>query len=170
MAGVGLRDMATCCGEAVSLNLGCADDHRAGFVNVDCSPPADVIADLREAWPWPDSSADFVLAQDIFEHLPDKRFTMNELYRVLKPGGKAQVIVPHAAEGSGGFQDPTHCSWWTANDFEYYEKGNFARERFRANTSYGVRADFRILSLRKTTYQGRWDPVVKIEVMLEALK
>lgn len=152
----------------MKLNLGCADRRLDGFLNVDICPPADQLVDLAENWPWPESSADEVFAADIFEHLPDKRHTMNELWRVLKPGGLAKIEVPSAAHGAGAFCDPTHVSFWTASDFEYYEKGNYARERFRA--SYGIKADFRIVSLAQLPWQGTYDEVWKVVVILEALK
>ncbi len=150
------------------LNLGCSDRHLAGYVNVDISPPADKLVDLGEDWPWPDGSIEEVFAADIFEHLPDKRHTMNELWRVLKPGGLARIEIPTAAKGAGAFCDPTHVAYWTASDFEYYEKGNFARERFRA--SYGIRADFRIVSLSQHPYKTPYDEVWKVSVILEAIK
>lgn len=152
------------------LNLGAADRPIAGFLSVDIVPPADVVADLTRPWPWEESSVDEVRAHDVFEHMPDKRHSMNELWRVLKPGGKATIEVPSAAKGAGAFQDPTHVSYWTANDFEYYQKGNYARERFRGSDYYGVRCDFKIVSLEQTRYQGKWDEVWKISVELEALK
>lgn len=154
----------------MKLNLGSSDRFLEGFISVDIDPIADVVADLSQPWPWADSSVDEVKAFDIFEHLPDKRHTMNELWRVLKPGGKAEIDVPSAARGAGAFQDPTHCSYWTANDFEYYEKGNFARERFRESEYYGVKADFRIIRLTQNMYKGKWDEVWKIRVVLEAVK
>lgn len=133
-------------------------------------PGVDWVADLCQSWPWPDSSVDEIEAFDVFEHLPDKRHTINSLYRVLKPGGRAKIEVPSASRGAGGFQDPTHISYWTANDFEYYEKGNYARERFRNSPYYGINADFRIVSLAQEKYMGKWDEVWKIKVVLEALK
>lgn len=154
----------------MKLNLGAGDRPFPGFLSVDCVPPADVVADLTRAWPWGDSSVDEVRAHDVFEHMPDKRHSMNELWRVLKPGGRATIEVPSAARGAGAFQDPTHCSFWTANDFEYYEKGNYARERFRGSGYYGVRCDFRIVSMNQTSYPGKWDEVWKISVVLEAIK
>ena len=151
------------------LNLGCADDIRAGYVNVDFYPPADELVDLSVApWPWGDSSAEEVVARDILEHLPDKRQTMNELWRVLQDGGRAVIELPCAAHGAGAFQDPTHRSFWTANDFEYYEKGNFARERFRG--TYGIAADFRVIGMTHRRYDGKWDEVWKITAILEAIK
>jgi predicted SAM-dependent methyltransferase len=152
----------------MKLNLGCSDRHQPGCINVDIVPPCDQIADLSAAWPWETSSIDFVYAHDIFEHLPSKIHTMNELWRVLKAGGRAEIIVPSACRGAGAFQDPTHSSLWVANDFEYYEIGNFARERFRGKN--GITADFRILSLTQEKYQGKWDEVWKITILLEAVK
>jgi SAM-dependent methyltransferase len=131
------------------LNLGCCDTKFHGFLGVDVCGPADIIADLRESWPWPDSSVEEVIARDVFEHLPDKRHTMNELWRVLKPGGKATLQIPHATLGDGGHCDPTHVSYWTTSDFEYYTPGIAERERFRNSAYYGVKADFRVTNLTK---------------------
>lgn len=152
------------------LNLGAADRKIDGFLSVDICPPADVVTDLAEPWPWEDSSVEEVMAFDVVEHLPNKRHTINELWRILRPGGKATIEVPSAAHGAGAFQDPTHVSYWTANDFEYYEKGNYARERFRGSEYYGVKADFRIVELTQSVYKGKWDEVVKVKVVLEAVK
>lgn len=154
----------------MKLNLGACDRAFPGFLSVDIVPPADVIADLTLAWPWPDSSVDEVRAHDVVEHLPNKRHTMNELWRVLKPGGRATIEVPHATKGDGGHCDPTHVSYWTSGDFEYYEKGNFARERFRGSGYYGVRADFRIVSMDQRRYETRYGEVYKITAVLEAVK
>ena len=116
----------------MKLNLGCCDDIRAGWLNVDIVPPADQIVDLTVApWPWPDNSIDEICARDVIEHLPNKRQTMNEMWRVLKPGGVVRIQVPHATDGDGGHCDPTHVSYWTPSDFEYYHPGIAERERFR---------------------------------------
>jgi ubiquinone/menaquinone biosynthesis C-methylase UbiE len=150
------------------LNLGACDRKVPGFLSVDIVPPADFVADLSKPWPWPDSSVDEVAAFDIIEHLPDKRHTMNELWRVLKNGARASIGVP-TVRGVGSVCDPTHVSYWSAGDFEYYEKGNFARERFRSY--YGIVADFRIVSLSQDMYKNRFDEEVwKASVVLEAVK
>jgi len=131
------------------LNLGCSDDIRDEFINVDKSypgeigdePPNFLRWDLSKPWPWANDSIDYVLARDIIEHLPDKIHTMNEIYRVLKPGGIADVEVP-TTDGPGAFQDPTHISYWNRNSFKYFEHGNVYRDRFA--DSYGTNAAFRI--------------------------
>ena len=154
----------------LKLNLGASDRAFPGFLSVDIVPPADVIADLSQAWPWPDSTVDEILAFDVFEHISSKRHSMNELWRVLRPGGKATIEVP-TIRGAGACCDPTHVSFWSAGDFEYYEKGNFARERFRASAYYGVKADFRIVSMTPSVYPNRFgEEVWKVKAVLEALK
>lgn len=150
------------------LNLGCADTILPGFDNVDIGPPADTIADLSLPWPWETSSVEYVMAHDIIEHLPNKIHTMNEMYRVLIPNGQVDIIVP-TIRGVGSVCDPTHKSYWSAGDFEYYEKGNFARERFR--NSYGIAADFRIVSHEHSRYQNKFgEEVWKFGIILEAVK
>lgn len=160
------------------LNLGCADRHMPPpWINVDIVPPCDREVDLSKVWPWPDSSVDEVVAWDVVEHLPDKRQTMNELWRVLKPGGTANIQVPHATDGDGGHCDPTHCSYWTASDFEYYAPGVPERERFRNSAYYAVKADFRVANLdgnghiRTKRYARLFGGhVVEMQVVLECVK
>ncbi len=120
---------------------------------------------------------DEVLAYSVFEHLPDKRHTMNELWRILKPGGIARLQLPLASEGDGGHCDPTHVSYWTQSDFEYYLPGCPERERFRDSSYYAIRADFRITNLDANghiavkRYQRRLGgTVAEIEPILECVK
>lgn len=152
-------------GTRMKLNLGCCDAPVPGFVNVDlvAGTGVDQVADLRKPWPWPDGSIDAVRAWDIIEHLPDKILTMNEMYRVLAPGGSAEICVP-TTEGPGAFQDPTHVSFWNRRSFLYYEAGNPYRERFATN--YGIRAKFRVIS--ESSMQTQDGP--KLTIVLAAVK
>ena len=146
------------------LNLGCCDAPLQGYVNVDLVPaPGVLAADLRQPWPWPDSSVDQVRAWDVIEHLPDKIFTMNELWRVLRPGGVADIAVP-TTDGTGAWQDPTHVSFWNRRSFLYYEAQNPYRERFAA--SYGITAKFRtVLESLEQTVDGP-----RLHIQLRAVK
>jgi hypothetical protein len=146
------------------LNLGCCDNLLPGFINVDMFPYAGVqTADLRQAWPWADSSAEYIRAWDIIEHLPDKIFTMNQIWRVLQAAGRVEISVP-TTDGTGAWQDPTHISYWNRRSFAYYEAGNPYRERFAQ--SYGIHAKFRILQER--TDQTLDGP--RLTILLEAVK
>jgi hypothetical protein len=146
------------------LNLGCRDARLPDHVNVDGVPgPGVEVVDLREPWPWADSSVDAVRAADIVEHLPDKIRTMNELWRVLKPGGTAEITVP-TTDGSGAFQDPTHVSFWNRRSFLYYEDGSPYHEQ-RAGP-YGITARFRVV--REHTERTADGP--RLTIVLEAVK
>lgn len=107
----------------IKLNLGGDNKRYKGFLNVDINsgPNVNEVANLNYKWPWKTGSIDVIRAYNIFEHLPDKVHTMNELWRVLKHGGIAYIRVP-STEGRGAFQDPTHVSFWNLNSFLYYGK------------------------------------------------
>lgn len=148
------------------LNLGCSDHHPKGFVNVDICPPADVIADLSQRWPWEDSTVTEIQAWDIFEHLPSKQHTMNEAFRVLVPGGLLRMVVP-TTDGRGAFQDPTHVSFWTPNDLWYWCEDYPEWKRFHKVASYGIRARYAVVSAKHEEFPGK---VWKLDATLRAVK
>ena len=135
----------------MKLNLGCSDDLKPGWVNVDIDERPDaanyVRADLNKPWPWPDSSIDAIYAHDVFEHIhgswdaihvntghwvhhrpSPKIWCMNEAWRVLKPGGVLDIAVPcvHLTDRTqlnpAAFSDPTHVSYWTWDDQFYFSE------------------------------------------------
>ncbi len=156
-------------GEAgTKLNLGAADRQFPGFLSVDIVPPADFVCDLEQCWPWDDSSVDEIRAHDIIEHLENRIHTMNEMYRVLKPGARAIIEVPNAAKGEGFFQDPTHKSAWVMNSWQYFEDGTFAHSRLAK--AYGITARFKIVELSQREYPDVHEVVWKITAVLQAVK
>jgi hypothetical protein len=166
------------------LNLGCSDDHRAGYLNVDVVYPADLIVDLCKRWPWPDSYFNEILAYDVAEHIDNDDFRgqkgiiwfMNEAHRVLAPGGKLDLKVP-SLPGEAPFVDPTHVSVWTSSTRYYFDErwNNDKGERGRLGPAYGITALFRTLDGRSGP---DWMPIrysddpnrYKIMVTLEAVK
>jgi SAM-dependent methyltransferase len=58
--------------------------------------PASIIAASGDAtrMPFPDDSFDLVIAAEVLEHIPADQRAMNEISRVLRPGGIAAVTVP----------------------------------------------------------------------------
>lgn len=57
-------------------------------------PEVDVVVEPGKSWPIEDSSIDCVLLTQVLEHVTDKDFLLNEINRVLKPGGTIVVTVP----------------------------------------------------------------------------
>lgn len=146
----------------MKLNLGCSSNLRAGFVNVDIVEPCDQKADLCERWPWEDSSVDYVLAIDIIEHLPDKIHTINELWRVLKPGGIAEIEVP-TTNGECAFADPTHVSYWNRTSFFFYERQHPYRIQYAF--AYGIRASFEVVEEYTRTMRDGPKLLIKLKVV-----
>lgn len=90
------------------LNLGCGRFKKDGYVNLDCcahlSP--DVLHDLNKfPYPFADNSFELIEADHVLEHLSDPFAAMHEIHRILQPGGKAVIRVPHF---SRGFMHPAH--------------------------------------------------------------
>jgi SAM-dependent methyltransferase len=75
--------------------------------------------DLNERWPLLDNSVGVLRAADVIEHLRDPIHTMNEAFRVLRPGGFFLTGTP-STNGKGAFCDPTHVSFWNDLSFRYY--------------------------------------------------
>lgn len=146
--------------QPVKLNLGCSSAHHPGFVNVDLVPPADVIANLTHDWPWESDSIDGILAIDIIEHLPNKIHTLNEMWRVLKPGAVAEIEVPDTS-GACAFADPTHVSFWNRQAFCYFEDGHAYRAQYE--TAYGIKARFRVVQEYIRTMRDGPKLLIKLE-------
>tara|TARA_Y200000002_G_scaffold320272_1_gene280008 strand:- start:652 stop:1434 length:783 start_codon:yes stop_codon:yes gene_type:complete len=68
------------------------------------SPLADVKADICDL-PFADASFDWILCNHVLEHIPNDTKAMQELYRVLKPGGIALLQVPLQSNRAETFED-----------------------------------------------------------------
>lgn len=68
------------------------------------SPLADVKADICNL-PFEDSTYDFILCNHVLEHIPDDTKAMQEIFRVLKPGGTAILQIPQDLSREKTFQD-----------------------------------------------------------------
>lgn len=70
------------------------------------SPLADVKADICNL-PFEDDSFDVILCNHVLEHIPDDTKAMQELYRVLKPGGFGVFQIPQDLNRETTFEDNT---------------------------------------------------------------
>lgn len=68
------------------------------------SPLADVKADICNL-PFKDNEYDFILCNHVLEHIPNDTKAMEELFRVLKPGGTAILQIPQELSRAETFQD-----------------------------------------------------------------
>lgn len=104
--------------------------------------------------PFSDSSFDYVTAYDFLEHIPrllyykKKRVQpfielMNEVWRVLKPGGILKAHTP-AYPKSEAFVDPTHVNFISENTVNYFCGGEYTN----LSKSYGFEGMFEKISVR----------------------
>jgi hypothetical protein len=154
----------------LKLDLGAGKNGKEGFTKVDrrAFPGIDVVTDLLEKWPWEDSSVDEAHMSHTLEHFGSRHrvWVMNELYRVLKPGAKCQIITPHWCS-SRAYGDFTH-QWPPVGEmFYYYLSKTWRKENapdndkewnpegydcdFEATWGYGMRQD---LMVRNQEYQN----------------
>lgn len=68
------------------------------------SPLADVQADICDL-PFSDDTFDLIICNHVLEHIPNDTRAMKELYRILKPGGKAILQVPYDKNKEKTFED-----------------------------------------------------------------
>jgi SAM-dependent methyltransferase len=138
--------------ETVSLDLGSGPNPK-NFFECDIVYGLDIQPDLGDKVKYADLSTDLipfnseffncVTAHDFLEHIPriiyapQRRFPfvelMNEVFRVLKRGGKFLSVTP-AYPHAEAFSDPTHVNIITEQTFSNY----FDEKHFRART-YGFR-------------------------------
>ena len=99
------------------LNLGCGNKLQEGAINHDLHkhrPEVDVTCDLNKTpWPWKDNEFDEISSVSVFEHLEiDLITTLNECWRILKPGGKLSLKFPLYTSPTIR-DDPTHRWHWS---------------------------------------------------------
>ena len=108
------------------LHLGCGTQAREGCLNVDCAqlPGVDAVWDLN-TYPWPFATGAWqhVIAYHVIEHLDDIVAAVRELHRILAPGGRAEVRVPHMA-GWGAWNNPTHRHFLTRRSLECFKRSH----------------------------------------------
>lgn len=134
---------------------------RAGekVLTLDCRPETrpTVLHDLTEfPYPFEDSSFDLVNASHILEHLPDVVGFMNEVYRILRPGGRLTVRVPHYS-GRSAWCDPTHLRAFATCWARYFCAG--------AHDRYGD-CEFRVISETLTWTRERFHKGFLVDFVL----
>jgi len=123
----------------VKLELGAGAALWPGFTNLD---PVHGEGEFRRRaqdgpFPLPDNSVEEARCSHLMEHIPagqDRINVMNEMWRVLVPGGRFEIIVPlMIADRWEPIADPTHVSFWCHESFWYFTG------QYRANAEYGIK-------------------------------
>ena len=101
----------------MKLNLGCGDDIKEGYINVDFRKTSAVVLECdlsKRPWPFDDESADEILMLDFLEHFGWNHTDdiLTEAWRILKPGASLVIQVPDFEQLSNAvnMNGDYHCS------------------------------------------------------------
>jgi SAM-dependent methyltransferase len=100
------------CGECKQIPRSCGIDRQS-------YPGVDVVTDLEASLPIDDDTFDHIFAIHVLEHIRDLISLMNELHRVLRPGGVLHVLTPYWHH-INAIADPTHVRFMDIQSFKYF--------------------------------------------------
>jgi len=154
-----------------NLDVGCGnhipentkEDKWIG-IDVSSKDPRCIIRDLKRGLPFDDNSFDMVKADNVLEHIDqaDYIFVWNEVYRVLKPGGIFDIVVPRW-KTPASIQDPTHVRFFCPESFQYFCDDGSGKTAFDGlSDGYGVKTLFKMIdnTFNKTVICGQQEDVV----------
>lgn len=111
------------------LNVGCGPDIKKGWTNLDYNGNygPDVVHDL-DSFPYPfeNDCFDVIYCSHVLEHVADLFRTLDELFRILRPGGVLHIRVPHFSNGNG-YNDLTHRRFFGWFTFQQMVRGYYNR-------------------------------------------
>lgn len=129
------------------LDIGCGTRKLHGSVGLDLLPlpGVDIVHNLDHMpWPLPDKQFRWVRAMDVLEHVDDFIGCIQQLYRVLKPGGRLTIKMPFAGSVHQ-HTDPTHRRGATSRTLDYFIPGtglskySYTKPMFRLDAFQYVR-------------------------------
>jgi len=101
------------------LNFGCGDKIKKGWINVDLSKKKGVDKSFDfEKFPYPfkDNTFDYILADNVIEHLKELRNVFNELWRISKKDAIIDIIVPYYNHVCA-YNEPDHEHFFNERTF-----------------------------------------------------
>ncbi len=91
--------------------------------------------------PFADASIDKIICSEVLEHIPDYPAVLDEIARVLKPGGLLAVTVPRAW--------PEKICWWLSDEYHQVEGGHI-------RIFHGKKLRDEIIQLGFSFYRRHW--------------
>jgi SAM-dependent methyltransferase len=124
--------------QVTSLDLGCGNRKRPGYIGIDINPRtgADVVHDLNVfPYPFAGDTFDEIIADNVIEHLAEPVRVMEELHRISKADGRLIVKVPYF-RSMWAFIDPTHRHFFTVDSFSYYDPRHENNRLYNYSTAF----------------------------------
>lgn len=105
----------------MKLNLGCGNDIKEGYLNMDIQARDGVeYIDLEKRLPFKDNEIDEILLLSVFEHVNNRKQLLKEIERILTSTGKVIIRVPFINTYEVG-GDITHKLGFTLDAFRRLE-------------------------------------------------
>lgn len=142
--------------EAIKINLGSGEVSIEGFVNADCyGNNYKIYCDLNvKPYPFKDNSVDFILCNHVLEHVREQELFWSEIYRILKPGAKIMIAVPHK-DSNGAYCTFGHRAFFHENCIDSITSDN--------NSDSSVNNTFNLIT--KLVSRGRFMKWQKREIL-----
>jgi len=121
------------------LNLGCGPHPLEGYVNVDIQKGKGIDKSFNletPPYPFKANEFDYILANQVLEHVGNLREVFNEFHRICKNNAIIQIMSPYVGSKSCYF-DLGHKSFFNDRSFtsicgkSSYELKNNKKERFK---------------------------------------
>jgi hypothetical protein len=141
-------------GVPLRLDLGCGPRPRPGFFGVDRAalPGVDIVADLNEPLAdLPSNCVAEVFTRHTLEHVERLLELIAEIHRVVQPGGRVEVVVPHFSNPYT-YSDPTHVRFFGLYSFFYFSDP--ADQPRRKVPSFYLAQRFRVEDVRLHLMSG----------------
>lgn len=109
-------------GKPLRIDLGSGIRPRAGFYGLDQldAQGVDIVADLNQPLVLlPDNCAEHVFSSHSLEHVERLLPLMDEIHRIMRPGGLLEVVAPHFSNPYY-YSDPTHVRFFGLYTMSYF--------------------------------------------------
>jgi len=125
----------------IVINLGCNGSRIPGSIGVDVIPRAktvDIVHDLNTyPYPFKGNYADEIHLYHVLEHLDNSIETIEEIYRILKPGGILYLRVPHFSS-LYAWGDITHKKAFSIYAFDIFDANRDYKEWGYTNARFEI--------------------------------
>ncbi|MBE3142852.1 MAG: methyltransferase domain-containing protein [Planctomycetes bacterium] len=152
----------------VVIDLGCGHSKTRGIWGLDIlvGVHPDIVSDLELGLPFKDNSVDCIYANHVLEHVKDLERVLSEIHRVLKPGGRFRVFVPHFSNPFG-HSDYTHRRLFGAFTF-YYFIPSHPKKSWRTVPNYNSDLRFE-MTYERLRFYSPFRPLLPLVIFLELL-
>ena len=146
----------------ITLDIGCGKKKVKGSIGMDIikHPGVDVVHDMiKFPYPFEDNYFDVVESHTTLEHIEfNKDFfgLMDEVYRILKPGGLFKITVPYW-KGVHVLSVPEHTRLFSIFTFYYFDHDPIWWNSGSGQLSRFAECNFKVIKAKyQLILEGRW--------------